>query len=196
MDFAYRYTSGVLADALHIQNEGYDHAENGAATTSKGTGKGNKNQNKGNDEGDVSLNALRFAIGSKMGYQFSGTLPKEFLKQLADERNRVSLATHARDDGGKGGGVSVGGVKLPHERYCLTGVSWGLKDEWESEGEESVDDEEDSAKKAQNGDSMQIDGGMEGMDEDQDEEGMGTMEDVFGPDGGGDDNADAEMQDL
>lgn len=28
---------------------------------------------------------------------------------------------------------------MPPEKYCLTGVAWGLKDGWESEGEEYVE---------------------------------------------------------
>lgn len=183
MDFAYRYTSAVLGDALHVQNEGYDQAE--GATTSKGRG-GNKNQNK-SEEGDISLASLRMSIQSRLGYQFSGSLPKEFLKQLADEKNRISLSTSVKTDDRS----MVGGVKLPHDRYCLTGMSWGVKDEWDSEGEESVD-EDITMPTTQSGDKMQLDGGVEGA---EDEEELGTMEDVFGPEtGDGQGDGDTEMQ--
>lgn len=170
MDFAYRYTSNVLSDALHIQNEAYDQAD--GATQTKGRGS-KQNQNK-SDEGDISLTALRLAIGSKMGYQFQGSLPKEFLKQLADERNRISLQTQTRD--GDKGGPLVGGVRLPHEKYCLTGVGWGLKDEWDSEGEESLAEPEEEDRPEPE-DLMQ----MDDRENDEDVEGEGTMEDVFGP---------------
>lgn len=191
MDFAYRYTSNVLSDAVHIQAEGYDHAE-GAAATSKG--RGAKNQNKGSEEGDISLQSLRFSIGSRLGYQFSGSLPKEFLKQLADERNRISLAAHMRE--GDRSGAMVGGIKLPHERFCLTGTAWGLKDEWESEGEESIDENGINGNKTANGDHMQLDGTTDQTEAEDgaDEEGVGNMEDIFGNDGG--DGGDEEMQDL
>lgn len=181
MDFAYRYTSSVLSDALHLQNEAYDQADGGTQTKGRGS---KQNQNK-SEEGDISLAALRMSIGSRMGYQFQGSLPKEFLKTLADERNRISLIAQSRDDKS---GPMIGGVRLPHEKYCLTGVGWGLKDEWDSEGEESIIDTE-GEDRPEPEDLMQIDE-KEG---DEDDEGLGTMEDVFGPDdGGGDGNKDED----
>ncbi|KIV80055.1 hypothetical protein PV11_07585 [Exophiala sideris] len=187
MDFAYRYTSSVLSDALHIQNEAYDQADVGA----QGKGRGSKqNQNK-TEEGDLSLAALRMSIGSRMGYQFQGSLPKEFLKNLADERNRISLTAQSRDS--EKGGPMIGGVRLPHEKYCLTGVGWGLKDEWDSEGEESVDEAEPDPGDRPEPEDLQ----MEDRVGDEDDEGLGTMEDVFGDDElGGEENrdGDAEME--
>ena len=194
MDFAYRYTSSTLSDALHIQNEGYDQAE-GATQSKGGRGAAAKNAVQKAEEGDVSMTALRMSIASRMSHQFQGhsNLPKEFLKQLADERNRISLNAQARDDKA-GPGMTIGGVRLPHERYCLTGAGWGLKEEWDSEGEESVGTDEELVPGA-GGDDMQVDELGEGGDDD--EEGLGTMEDVFGPDGGGDldKDGDEEMQD-
>jgi len=186
MDFAYRYTSTVLSDALYIQTEAYDQVDGGTQTK----GRGAKQNPKQLEEGDISIAALRMAIGSKVGHQFQGSLPKEFLKNLADERNRISLTSQAR--GGKRGPM-VGGLKLPHEKYCLSGVGWGLKDEWDSEGEESPDEEEQPEERPEPEDIMMDDeaGG------DGDEEGMGNMEDVFGPDdGGGDKDGDEEMEGL
>ena len=181
MDFAYRYTSSILSDAVHLQQEGYDidSAEN--PVLGKGRGRGNK---KAEDEGP-SLAALRMAIQSRLGYQYSSSLPKEFLKQLADEKNRVALGPAVRDT--ENVGPLVGGVRLPHERYCLTGRGWGLKDEWESEGEESIE-ENGATQKSSGPDGMQVDE----EDVDEDEEGVGRMEDVFGDEGGGD--GDTEMQ--
>ncbi|KAK7892261.1 Transcription initiation factor TFIID subunit 9 [Exophiala xenobiotica] len=183
MDFAYRYTSSVLSDALHIQNEAYDQADGGAQTKGRGA---KQNQTKA-EEGEVSLAALRMSIGSRMGYQFQGSLPKDFLKNLADERNRISLGAQSRDN--ERSGPIIGGVRLPHEKYCLTGLGWGLKDEWDSEGEESID-EIQPEERPEPEDLMQMD-----EQGDEDEEGLGTIEDVFGDDdvGGGDDG-DAEMQ--
>ena len=169
MDLAYRYTSAVLSDAQHIQNESYDAADGGAQTKGRGA---RQNQNK-NEEGDVSMSALRIAIGSRMGNQFQGSLPKEFLKQLADERNRISLQAQTRD--GEKSGPLIGGVRLPHEKYCLTGVGWGLKDQWDSEGEESIVEPEEREDPDPE-DLMQLDDKEIG----EDEEGGGTMEDIFG----------------
>ncbi|EHY54389.1 Transcription initiation factor TFIID subunit 9 [Exophiala dermatitidis] len=187
MDFAYRYTSSVLSDALHIQNEAYDQAEGG----DQKKGRGSKQNQAKAEEGDVSLAALRMSIGSRVGHQFQASLPKEFLKSLADERNRISLNSQARD--GEKSGPMIGGIRLPHEKFCLTGMGWGLKDEWDSEGEESVEEEPEARPEPEN--LMQ----MDEKEGDEDDEGMGTMEDVFGPDdaggaGAGDKDGDAEMQ--
>ncbi|KAF7513856.1 hypothetical protein GJ744_006470 [Endocarpon pusillum] len=75
----------------------------------------------------------------------------------------------------------IGGVKLPPEKYCLTGVGWGLREEWDSEGE----DVEVALQQGEGG----LDAG-EAMrtaeaEGDGDEDAEPTMEDVFGDDGGG-----------
>lgn len=204
MDFAYRYTSSVLGDALHIQNEGYDQVEGGSqqpggrgrgggAGGSKG-GTGAQNKAGGGDEGDLSLSSLRLAIGSRMAYQFQTNMPKDFLKGVAEERNRIGLAVGMRDS--DKGGPTIAGVKLPHERYCLTGVGWGLKEEWDSEGEETVDEEGDAVAPAE---AMQMDGPEDLGEDEEGEDGGGTMEDVFGTDDAadataGDSGDDAEME--
>jgi transcription initiation factor TFIID subunit 9B len=192
MDFAYRYTSTILSDALHIQLEGYDQSEGGAGGKKD---KGGKSGAAKADEGDVSLAALRMSIASRLAHQFTGqgNLPKEYLKQLADERNRISLQQQLKDDK-SAPGASVGGVRLPHERYCLTGMGWGLKNEWESEGEES-DEEIDFPVAPIPGDAADTQMEEAGDDMEEEDEG-GNMEDVFGPDGGADGkDGDAEMQD-
>ncbi|KAK8187528.1 transcription initiation factor TAFII31, partial [Phyllosticta capitalensis] len=86
LDFAYRYTAGVLSDA---------------------------------HEGSVSFGAVRSAIASRLNYQFNPTLPKDFLQELAAEKNRVGLPRPEREYG----------VRLPPERYCFTGAGWNLKEE-------------------------------------------------------------------
>lgn len=185
MDFAYRYTSSVLSDALYLQQEGYDTAELQTA----GKKKGNK---KNDEEGEVSLAALRMSIASRLGNGFGsgpGTLPKEFLKSLADERNRVALGPIVKEtDEGPDARVGplIGGVRLPHERHCLTGMSWGLLNEWESEGEESVVHENDDVSMTMNGQAATDTEAQDERDEDEDDEGMGRMEDVFGEDAGND----------
>src|SRR5579862_8517854 len=61
LDFAYRYTSSTLQDALHLSNADY-------AVPGKGTQ---------TDGSSVSLAALRLSIASRLNYQFSPSLPKE-----------------------------------------------------------------------------------------------------------------------
>ncbi|KAH6702802.1 hypothetical protein BKA61DRAFT_646780 [Leptodontidium sp. MPI-SDFR-AT-0119] len=114
-------------------------------------------------DGQVSANAVLLAIQSRLQYQFSGGnggrgLSKEFLLGMAQQRNEVTLPRVLRNEWG---------VRLPSEKFVLTGVLWGLKGEW------GVDDEE----------TMQGDG-MEG-------EG-GTMEDLFG----GDPDPDPDMDKM
>ncbi|KAI9869970.1 MAG: Transcription initiation factor TFIID subunit 9, partial [Pleopsidium flavum] len=111
---------------------------------------------------------------------FNASLPKEFLQEVATERNRVALPSVGRE----------WGVRLPPERYCLTGVGWGLKEEWESEVE--GEDEEDAGLE---GGEEKTDGEGEGEGEGDDEEGDERMEDIFGEqeDGG---EGDRDMDDA
>lgn len=170
LDFAYRYTSGVLQDALHLQAEGYPE-------TGNQTGGGGRGQHINSDLSNLDLQALRLSIQSRMHYQFQQGLPKEFLLDMATEKNRVGLpgVGRGRPKENEESGATVGGMTLPHERYCLTGVGWGLKDEWDSEGEEEVE----------------ASGQAGPMREEEDDENtaMEDMEDIFGdaaePDGVG-----------
>lgn len=151
MDFAYRYTAGVLGDALALSAEGYG----GQHTTGRGARA---------EEGSVSLAALRLAIASRTQYQFNPALPKEFQSDLAVERNKIPLPRPERDFG----------LRLPPERYCLTGVGWGVKDEWESEGEEDVEMGEEQALRQVDGAGDEVMGeGGEEVDKEEFEEAMG-----------------------
>ena len=145
MDFAYRYTSSTLQDALHFTSEGY------------GTSGPISNRGSASDLSNVTLASLRLSIASRTHYQFSPTLPKEFYHEIAQERNRVALPAVGRD----------WGLKLPPEQYCLTGVGWGLKEEWDSEGE----------REGERGDDVMGEHEGEG---DRGEDGEERMEDVFG----------------
>jgi transcription initiation factor TFIID subunit 9B len=108
LDFAYRYTQGILSDAIAYEPPAH------APTSSK----------KAKQEDDsISLNALRTAVGARAAQQFSPSLPKEFMAEVAAERNRVALPRVEREYG----------VRLPPERYCFTGVGWGIKESWEEE---------------------------------------------------------------
>lgn len=164
LDFAYRYTSGVLSDSLRLSAEGY------SAQTDRGNKRGGGGSN---DENVITVTALRQAIASRQGFAFQSSLPKEFMLEQATERNRIALPTVERGYG----------VQLPPEKYCLTGVGWGLRDEWESD--EDIPLVEDGARPVSSQKEDEKMGGMDGMEEDEDEEGAGRMEDVFG-EGGGD----------
>jgi transcription initiation factor TFIID subunit 9B len=186
MDFAYRYTAGILNDAVHIRDEGYDQPPSA-------TGKRKKDLNAGQsaEDGDLSLNCLRIAIASRQVAETGGrsAVNKEFLKGIAEERNRIGLNV-----GTQHAGMVTGGVRLPEDKYTLTGVGWGLKEEWESEGEEDV------PVQANGIGGEDVDMGMDGAADEEvegmDEEGEGNMEDVFGADDGdGLGGGDLDMED-
>lgn len=119
LDFTYRYTSGILSDALS-----YEPPAHNAASSSKKAAK--------EAEDSITSPALKTAISARAAYQFSPALPKEFLTELAAERNRIALPRVDREFG----------IRLPPERYCFTGVGWGVKESWEDEVEveEGVED--------------------------------------------------------
>lgn len=181
LDFAYRYTSNVLQDAVHLATEGYAAA---VGDNPGGTGKGGPSA----ETSGVSLPALRLSIASRLHYQFQTGLPKEFLMEVASERNRIALPGVSRGFDPAAAGpngappaaanqsVLVGGMRLPPERFCLTGTGWNMKDEWESEGEEDMPD---ASQQAGSGPGAGAEEGEEGGDED---EGDGKMEDIFGED--------------
>lgn len=150
MDFAYRYTTSTLQDALHLTSEGY-------GTQAAGTSKASNN-----DLSTVTLSSLRLSIGSRTHYQFTPTLSKDFYHDIAQERNQVQLPAIGKD----------WGVRLPPEQYCLSGIGWKLKDEWEVMG---TQDEGNG-----NGLDQAMMDGTEEQDEDGAEDGNERMEDFFG----------------
>lgn len=164
LDFAYRYTSGVLQDALHLNAESYTQAASTTTATASGGGAAGSKGPGAADSASVSLAAVRLSIASRLNYQFTADLPKEFLLELAAERNRVALPAVGRE----------WGVRLPPERYCLTGVGWGLKEEWESEADDDVVVDAAGPDPAQ---AMEED--VDGADG---EDGDTRMEDLFGED--------------
>ena len=157
MDFAYRHSSSMLQDALHFATDAYNTS--GTAT------------NKAGNEA-VTTASLRLAVESRTHYQFTPGMPKEQLQEVAAEKNRVALPLIAPD----------WTLRLPPERYTLTGASFGLKEEWDSEGEEDV-----------------LEGGAEAADqmilgEKEGDDGDDKMEDFFGDSFGGEDE-DQDMED-
>lgn len=156
LDFAYRHSSSILSDALHLSSDAYVSQQTRARDAPAGGGFRDA-------DGQVSANAVQLAIQSRLQYQFSGGngLNKEFLLETAHARNKVALPRVLQNEWG---------VRLPSERFVLTGVPWGLKEGWETE-------EEDEITESMEGVEMGEDRG--GMD---DEEGEGDMADLFGGD--------------
>ncbi|KAL9596678.1 MAG: hypothetical protein Q9219_005637 [cf. Caloplaca sp. 3 TL-2023] len=150
MDFAYRYTSSALQDALHLTCEGYGAQTSGAVKTTSS-----------NDMSAVTLSSLRLSIASRTHYQFSPTLPKDFYHDIAQERNQVQLPAVGRD----------WGVRLPPEQYCLTGVGWKMKDEWASITKQQEGDNDSGQLTEDHADNHE---------EDEGEDGNERMEDIFG----------------
>ncbi|KFH43503.1 Transcription initiation factor TFIID subunit-like protein [Hapsidospora chrysogenum ATCC 11550] len=164
LDFAYRHSSSILNDAIHLSGDPYitqagakPSASSGATAAAPG-------------DATVTANAVKLAISARLSYQFrggstGGGISKEYMQELARERNKVSLPRIVPNEWG---------VRLPSERFVLSGTSWGLKDMWEEEGGQSDEDE-------QSGDAM------EGIEAPPPEEGGdpvegGTMDDIFGDD--------------
>ncbi|KAL2039283.1 hypothetical protein N7G274_007951 [Stereocaulon virgatum] len=175
LDFAYRYTASTLQDALHFTSEGYGTTSStgaGAGAAGSSGRKGAENAAAHHDLSAVTLSALRLSIASRTHYQFNSTLPKEFYGELAAERNRVALP----------GPQKEWGMRLPPEQYCLLGVGWELKEEWDEEMGDA--DEGVGVGVMEEGE----DG--EGGEDEEEEEG-GRMEDIFG---GGADGGDADRE--
>lgn len=128
MDFAYRYTQGVLHDALLYS----DHAAaaNNSHNDKTGPVSGGSGGNANAAAAAVSTSALsvedvRLAIAARVNYQFKPAPPKELLLEMAQERNRRALPQ-----------VQPGyGLRLPPEKYCLTAKEWDLDEEEEETAE-------------------------------------------------------------
>jgi transcription initiation factor TFIID subunit 9B len=165
LDFAYRHTSSILSDALHLSSDAYISQQTRARDPPAGGGGGGFKD----ADGQVSMSAVQLAIQSRLQYQFNagngGGLSKEFLLEMAEARNKVRFPRVAQDEWG---------IRLPNEKFVLTGVPWGLKEEWESEEGAEADGDVDMLV------GEKVEEGAEG-----DEEG-GTAEDLFGDDLGDD----------
>ncbi|KAI1383857.1 TFIID-31kDa-domain-containing protein [Hypoxylon trugodes] len=181
LDFAYRHTSSLLSDALHLSTDPYTtHAgakassSSGAAPTAPSAG-----------EAVVTSNAINLAIASRQSYQFHGAAgaggggtSKDWLQDHARERNKVALPRVLANEWG---------VRLPNERFVLSGTGWGLRDQWGEEGgpdDESDDDDMFEDVNIQNKDaSGNATGAGEGA---QDGEG-GGLDELLGDDMGDED---------
>jgi transcription initiation factor TFIID subunit 9B len=158
IDFAYRYTRSILSDAAALSAEGY-------AAPPQTSGRGAALQD------DITLTTLRMAVASRSAAQFRPTLAKADLLEMAQETNRIGLPRIERDFG----------LRMPSEKYLLTGGGFNLQEEWdeeelveEKEGDESKDE---VMKDAEDGEG---EGGLldnEEVEEDEFEEVMGADED-------------------
>lgn len=170
LDFAYRHTASVLSDSLYLSADPYTShagakpsAASGATASVPATG----------GDANVSANAVRLAISSRLAYSFhggggatgGGGISKDALANLAAEKNKISLPRVPQHEWG---------IRLPNERFVMTGVGWGLQEVLARGEDDSEDEEEDEA---------MLDAiDMQPRDEDMDGEDVegGTMEDAFG----------------
>lgn len=168
LDFAYRHSSSILSDALHLSSDAYISQQSRARDGAQG-GAGLRDA-----DGQVSANAVQIAIQSRLQYQFTGSqgggLSKEFLLETAQARNKISLPRVLQNEWG---------VRLPSERFVLTGVPWGLKEEWESEDEGEPGDAMEGVQATEE---EGVEGGEDG----------GRVEDLFGDDADEDMDKDEE----
>ncbi|CAA91500.1 SAGA complex/transcription factor TFIID complex subunit Taf9 [Schizosaccharomyces pombe] len=67
----------------------------------------------------ISVEDVRLAVASQINHSFTGPPPKEFLLELAMERNRKPLPQIQPSYG----------FRLPPEKYCLTQPNWIVSNE-------------------------------------------------------------------
>ncbi|KAG0681023.1 hypothetical protein C6P42_004471 [Pichia californica] len=136
MDFAYRYTSEVLQDAMVYNDYAHPTQSNagnigggplgGVGGSTGGAGVNNNissNSGNSNDNGDnnggsnnqmITNEDIRLAIAARTLYQFKPIPPKKMLMELAAERNEKPLPAV----------MPMWGLRLPPEKYCLTAKDW------------------------------------------------------------------------
>ncbi|KAI0975450.1 transcription initiation factor IID, 31kD subunit-domain-containing protein [Xylaria arbuscula] len=193
LDFAYRHTSSILNDALHLSGDPYTSHAGSKPSGSSGA----VPMAPAGGDATVSTNAVNIAIASRQAYQFrnsgggggggggsgigGGGASKEWLQELARERNKVALPRILAYEWG---------VRLPNERFVLSGQGWGLRDQWgvENGGEESSEEDE-----GEEGDVMEgVEGNGNGKEKKDGEEGEedgegGGLDEFLGDDMGDED---------
>ncbi|TLS28649.1 hypothetical protein PpBr36_00821 [Pyricularia pennisetigena] len=177
LDFAYRHTAAVLSDALHLAGDPYtthagakpSAAQNATASAPSG------------GDASVSASSIQVAIASRLAFQFrgGGSTSKEFLLEMARERNKAALPRIMPHEWG---------VRLPSERFVLSGNAWGLTDTW-GPGEAGIDDDDDDDSEDADAEMRDAMEGVETQGGDQVDEEVGgepveggTVDDVFGDD--------------
>ncbi|KAI0126602.1 transcription initiation factor TFIID subunit 9 [Xylariales sp. AK1849] len=139
MDFAYRHTSSILSDALQLTTDPYTSQAGSKPSGASGVAPSAPAAS----DAIISNNAVNLAIASRQAYQFrggsgaggsgGGGASKDWLLELAKERNKIALPRVMAHEWG---------VRLPNERFVLSGMGWGLRDTW-AEGSDDDDDEEE-----------------------------------------------------
>ncbi|KAK4648585.1 Transcription initiation factor TFIID subunit 9 [Podospora bellae-mahoneyi] len=171
LDFAYRHTSSVLSDALHLSADPYTSHAGARPSASSGAAPVNVG------DAAITSNAVQLAIASRLAYQFrggaAGGTSKDWLLDMAKERNKIALPRVP---------ASEWGLRLPGEKFVLSGTGWGLRDVWA--GQEAL---EESDEESEEGDMEMEDvvlggGTTQEKEEDVGGDGVegGTMGDVFG----------------
>ncbi|KAI1405417.1 TFIID-31kDa-domain-containing protein [Hypoxylon fuscum] len=140
LDFAYRHTSSILSDALHLSTDPYTtHA--GARPSGQSGAVPSAPELK---DAVITTNAINLAIASRQSFQFrggatrgagGGGASKEWLQEVARERNRVALPRVLANEWGS---------RLPNERFVTGGRRWGLKDQWGIDQSQDEDEDEES----------------------------------------------------
>ncbi|CEG70512.1 Putative Transcription initiation factor TFIID subunit 9B [Rhizopus microsporus] len=90
LEFAHRYTTDVLQDALVYA----EHA----------------------NKMDIELEDIQLAIQGRVNHSFTTPPPKEFLLELAQEKNKAPLPLIPEKYG----------IRLPAEKHCLTGINFSI----------------------------------------------------------------------
>ncbi|KAI8083152.1 transcription initiation factor IID, 31kD subunit-domain-containing protein [Halteromyces radiatus] len=90
LEFAHRYTTDVFQDALVYA----EHA----------------------NKVDIDLEDIQLAIQGRVNHSFTTPPPKEFLLELAEEKNKTPLPLIPEKYGNR----------LPADKYCLTGLNFSI----------------------------------------------------------------------
>ncbi|KAG1177844.1 hypothetical protein G6F70_002187 [Rhizopus microsporus] len=90
LEFAHRYTTDILQDALVYA----EHA----------------------NKMDIELEDIQLAIQGRVNHSFTTPPPKEFLLELAQEKNKAPLPLIPEKYG----------IRLPAEKHCLTGINFSI----------------------------------------------------------------------
>ncbi|KAI8370027.1 transcription initiation factor IID, 31kD subunit-domain-containing protein, partial [Choanephora cucurbitarum] len=90
LEFAHRYTSDVFQDSLV-------YAEHANKT-------------------DIDLEDIQLAIQGRVNHSFTTPPPKEFLLELAQEKNKQPLPLIPEKYG----------IRLPADKHCLTGINFSI----------------------------------------------------------------------
>lgn len=119
MDFGFRYTTGVIKDAVI-------YSDHGNMNLNHVTNAGNVGTNK-----QITVDDIKLAVAARMEYQFKSTPSKELLFELAAEKNKKPLPAC----------LPTWGVRLPPEKYCFTAKDLELDEELKYEEDVQMKEE-------------------------------------------------------